>query len=62
MDKNISKTLKIFWALWSDQNFFSKIGICHFSYFMMYNFMEKNQKKLIYFIADKWKDEPSQIY
>ena len=55
-----------FWALWAHLNFFPKTRICHLSYFMMFNFMEKkNRKKVMvqrFCIAGIWKNEQSQIY
>ena len=48
----------------SPLNFFAKIGIRHFSYFMMRNFMEKKEKKLMIqrsCIPGKWEKEWSQI-
>ena len=70
MHKTFAKTLKT--LLWvplnppsqAHLNFSSKIGICLFSYFMMWNFMGKKQKKLMIqksYIADKWENGGSQI-
>ena len=45
---------------------FSKTGICHFSYLMMPNFMEKKseEKRMIWrsCIADRWTEKQSQTY
>ena len=55
-----------FWALWAHLNFFPKTRICQLSYFIMFNFMEKkNRKKVMvqrFCIAGIWKNEQSQIY
>ena len=48
----------------SPRNLFGKIGIHHFSYFIMWNFMEKKRKKLVIqrsCIPGKWEKERSQI-
>ena len=45
-------------------NLFAKIGIRHFSYFTMWNFMEKKKKKLMIQrsgITSKWEKKWSQI-
>ena len=60
MDKILAKTLKIlFQGLLIPLNLLVKIVIRHFSYFMMWNFMEKKKKLMIQRsgIPGKWEKE-----
>ena len=61
--KKTNKQKNIDTLSWS-KNLFSKIGIHHFSYFMMWNLIGKKIEKLMiqrFCIADKWAKERKQI-